>query len=65
MSEHTKTNDKIALLLREQTYEERMEMTAWLSNVTLDATIDKRELDSDWFASTLQLWADNQLEPQP
>jgi nucleotide-binding universal stress UspA family protein len=37
MSEHTKTNDKIALLLREQTYEERMKATRFARRIDAEA----------------------------
>jgi hypothetical protein len=55
------TNEKIAQLLQEQTYDERMEMAAWLSNTASDAKADSTEMDADWFASALKYWATNEL----
>ena len=63
MNETMDTNDRIAELLREQTYEERMEMAASFRDMAIDAKTDDIELDLDWFAHAIQGWADAQLEP--
>lgn len=62
------TNEKIADLLYEQTYDERVEMAKYLSEAAQDwASEDNGGLtmiDADYFASLLGSWAESALEPE-
>lgn len=55
------TNEKIAEMLQAQTYEERMDMAAWLAGTASDAASDQTDMDADWFAAALRYWAANEL----
>lgn len=59
------TNEKIAALLQQQTYDERMEMSEWLRTVLIDVTADLPAggyIEADTIASLLSNWAEAELE---
>jgi hypothetical protein len=53
------TNEKIAELLQQQTYNERMEMARWLRDPITD---QPEEITTDFLAELIGLWADAELE---
>lgn len=59
MTEKT-TNQKIADLLFEQTYDERMEMARFLSGAAIEWTLEHsvQDIDDDYFATLLGSWAE-------
>lgn len=61
------TNGKIADLLYEQTYDERMEMAKYLSGAAVEwverhPVTDADSIDDDYFATLLGSWAESALE---
>lgn len=60
MSDDLTTNEKIAQLLKEQTYDERIEMAIWFRDVAADA--EAGTMDADWFAFNLGSWAEGELD---
>lgn len=68
MNKRADTNGKIAELLLEQTYAERLEMALRLADVLNDqkAAMDGSEgFEPDDIASLIQGWAEAELEPKP
>lgn len=53
------TNTKIALLLQQQTYEERMEMASWFCEA---AQGGDSSLDDNWYAQAFANWAEGELD---
>lgn len=58
MSDERSTNHKIADLIKEQTYDERMELAEWL----ITALDDVDTPTKDWMAGLLGDWADAFIE---
>lgn len=61
------TNQKIADLLYEQTYDERLEMAKFLSEAAIDWAVGEgkgiESIDPDYFASLLGAFAESQPAP--
>lgn len=55
------TNEKIAELLFEQTFAERMEMARYFSDAVSDWISEGHPADHDYFATLIEGWADAEL----
>lgn len=67
MTDFTPTNEQIADLLQKQTYDERMEMAAWIRNVLIDLITDLPDgesIEADAIASLLSNWAETELDDE-
>lgn len=62
MTDIDPTNLKIAKLLKQQTYDERMEMAQWFRDVALDAKTDDQDMDDDLFAFWFGSWAEQEAD---
>ena len=60
MNDPRTTNQKIADLLKEQTYDERIAMAEWFRDVASDA--EAGTMDADWFAFNLGSWAEAEID---
>lgn len=61
------TNEKLAELLQQQTYDERMEMAEWFRDTMADLMADLKEwefIQADAVASLLSNWAEYELEAE-
>ncbi|MDC9825638.1 hypothetical protein PRN20_18040 [Devosia sp. ZB163] len=62
MSKDDPTNLQIAELLKKQTYDERMEIAEWFADLVRDGVGEKSDMNSDWFASVLGGWAEQEID---
>ncbi len=65
MTDFRPTNEKIAELLQQQTYDERMEMAEWFRNVLIDIIgdlADGESIEADTIASLLSNWVEAEME---
>lgn len=68
MSDIRPTNQKIADLLQQQTYDERMELAAWFSDSLNDQKTDmgpEEGFMSSDIAGLFGAWAEGELEEEP
>jgi hypothetical protein len=55
------TNRQIAELMKQQTFDERMEMASIFRDMAIDANNDDQELDLNWFMHAFDNWASAEI----